>query len=104
MRLMLYSYGISMGAMGALEDCIARTREYALERHQFGKPLAGFQLVQKKLADAQTEVTLGLHASLQVPLFVLYIPDLLLTNVSHLGGPSERPRQGYARDGQSRQA
>lgn len=63
---LIIRYGISWGAMGALEDCIARTREYALERHQFGKPLAAFQLVQKKLADAQTEVTLGLHASLQV--------------------------------------
>ncbi|EPS96625.1 hypothetical protein FOMPIDRAFT_99347 [Fomitopsis schrenkii] len=59
-------YGISWGAMGALEDCINRTREYALERKQFGRPLASFQLVQKKLVDAQTEVVLGLHASLQV--------------------------------------
>ncbi len=52
--------------MGALEDCINRTREYALERHQFKRPLASFQLVQKKLADAHTEVALGLQASLQV--------------------------------------
>ncbi len=52
--------------MGALEDCIMRTREYALERHQFKRPLASFQLVQKKLADAQTEAALGLLASLQV--------------------------------------
>lgn len=52
--------------MGALEDCIHRTREYALERHQFKRPLASFQLVQKKLVDAQTEVSLGLLASLQV--------------------------------------
>ncbi|KAI0800360.1 acyl-CoA dehydrogenase domain-containing protein [Fomes fomentarius] len=59
-------YGISWGAMGALEDCVHRTREYALERHQFKRPLASFQLVQKKLVDAQTEVTLGLLASLQV--------------------------------------
>ncbi|EPQ55136.1 acyl-CoA dehydrogenase NM domain-like protein, partial [Gloeophyllum trabeum ATCC 11539] len=59
-------YGISWGVMGALEDCIARAREYALERHQFGRPLASFQLVQKKLVDAQTEVTTGLLASLQV--------------------------------------
>lgn len=59
-------YGISWGAMGALEDCVHRTREYALERHQFQRPLASFQLVQKKLVDAQTEVTLGLLASLQV--------------------------------------
>lgn len=59
-------YGISWGVMGALEDCISRTREYALERKQFNRPLASFQLVQKKLVDAQTEVTLGLLASLQV--------------------------------------
>jgi len=52
--------------MGALEDCIHRAREYALERHQFKRPLASFQLVQKKLVDAQTEVVLGLGASLQV--------------------------------------
>jgi len=52
--------------MGALEDCIHRTREYALERKQFKRPLASFQLVQKKLVEAHTEVTLGLHASLQV--------------------------------------
>ena len=52
--------------MGALEDCIDRAREYALERHQFKKPLASFQLVQKKLVDAQTEVALGSLASLQV--------------------------------------
>ena len=52
--------------MGALEDCIDRARVYALERHQFKKPLASFQLVQKKLVDAYTEVVLGLGASLQV--------------------------------------
>lgn len=52
--------------MGALEDCIQRTKEYALERHQFGRPLASFQLVQKKLVDAMSEVALGLQASLQV--------------------------------------
>jgi glutaryl-CoA dehydrogenase len=52
--------------MGALEDCIDRARTYALERHQFKKPLASFQLVQKKLVDASTEVSLGLGASLQV--------------------------------------
>ena len=52
--------------MGALEDCIERTRAYALERRQFNRPLASFQFVQKKLVDAQTEVALGLLASLQV--------------------------------------
>ncbi|KAL6304930.1 acyl-CoA dehydrogenase domain-containing protein, partial [Sparassis latifolia] len=64
--LVLRPYGISWGAIGALEDCINRTRAYALERHQFNRPLASFQLVQKKLVDAQTEAVLGLHASLQV--------------------------------------
>ncbi|KJA28879.1 hypothetical protein HYPSUDRAFT_82443 [Hypholoma sublateritium FD-334 SS-4] len=59
-------FGIAWGVMGALEDCIARTREYALERHQFKRPLASFQLVQKKLVDAHTEVALGLQAALQV--------------------------------------
>jgi glutaryl-CoA dehydrogenase len=59
-------YGISWGVMGALEDCLHRAREYALERHQFSRPLGSFQLVQKKLADAHTEIALGLQASLQV--------------------------------------
>lgn len=52
--------------MGALEDCIERARSYALERHQFKRPIASFQLVQKKLVDAHIEVGLGLLASLQV--------------------------------------
>jgi glutaryl-CoA dehydrogenase len=88
-------FGISWGVMGALEDCIARSREYALERYvslihshlvpchslytlshsrfradvnskQFQRPLASFQLVQKKLADASTSATLGLLGSLQL--------------------------------------
>jgi glutaryl-CoA dehydrogenase len=59
-------YGISWGVMGALEACLAQAREYALERHQFERPLASFQLVQKKLADAHTEIALGLQASLRV--------------------------------------
>ncbi|KAI8610848.1 acyl-CoA dehydrogenase [Chytriomyces sp. MP71] len=59
-------YGISWGALGAAEACVAQARQYALERHQFGGPLARNQLIQKKLADAVTEITLGLHASLQV--------------------------------------
>lgn len=52
--------------MGALEDCIARARSYALERHQFNRPIASFQLVQKKLVDAHVEAGLGLLGSLQV--------------------------------------
>jgi glutaryl-CoA dehydrogenase len=52
--------------MGALEDCVNKALAYALERKQFKRPLASFQLVQKKLVDAQTEIALGLQASLQV--------------------------------------
>jgi glutaryl-CoA dehydrogenase len=59
-------YGISWGAMGAAEDCWHRARQYTLDRKQFGKPLAATQLVQKKLADMQTEIALGLQASLRV--------------------------------------
>ncbi|HEU4967680.1 acyl-CoA dehydrogenase [Sphingomonas sp.] len=59
-------YGISWGAMGAAEDCWHRARAYTLDRKQFGRPLAANQLVQKKLADMQTEITLGLQASLRV--------------------------------------
>lgn len=59
-------YGITWGAIGALEACIAETRQYSLDRKQFNKPLAGFQLVQKKIADAATEASLGLLASIQL--------------------------------------
>lgn len=59
-------YGISWGVLGAAEDCWHRARQYGLDRHQFGKPLAGTQLFQKKLADMQTEITLGLQGSLRV--------------------------------------
>jgi glutaryl-CoA dehydrogenase len=58
-------YGISWGAMGAAEFCWHAARGYGLERHQFGRPLAATQLFQKKLADMQTEITLGLTACLQ---------------------------------------
>jgi len=60
-------YGIAWGTMGALEDCIARTREYALERRQFkNNPIAKYQLVQKKLADATTDAAYGILAAYQV--------------------------------------
>ena len=59
-------YGISWGAMGAAEFCWHAARQYGLDRHQFGKPLAGTQLFQKKLADMMTEISLGLQGSLQV--------------------------------------
>ena len=59
-------YGISWGAMGAAEFCWHAARQYGLDRVQFGKPLAATQLFQKKLADMQTEIALGLQASLRV--------------------------------------
>jgi glutaryl-CoA dehydrogenase len=59
-------YGISWGVMGAAEDCFSRARQYTLDRKQFGRPLAQTQLVQKKLADMETEIALGLQASLRV--------------------------------------
>lgn len=59
-------YGIGWGVMGAAEDCWHRARNYGLERTQFNKPLAATQLFQKKLADMQTEITLGLQAALRV--------------------------------------
>ncbi len=59
-------YGISWGVMGAAEDCWHRARSYTLERQQFGRPLAATQLVQKKLADMQTEIAIGLQAALRV--------------------------------------
>jgi glutaryl-CoA dehydrogenase len=59
-------YGISWGAMGAAEFCWHAARQYTLDRHQFGRPLAANQLIQKKLADMQTDITLGLQGSLQL--------------------------------------
>ena len=59
-------YGISWGVMGAAEDCFARARQYTLDRKQFRRPLAQTQLIQKKLADMQTEIALGLQGSLRI--------------------------------------
>ncbi len=59
-------YGIAWGTMGAAEDCWHRARQYVLDRKQFGRPLAANQLVQKKLADMQTEIALGLQGALRV--------------------------------------
>ena len=59
-------YGIGWGAMGAAEFCFQAARSYTMERNQFGKPLASNQLIQKKLADMLTEITLGLQACLRV--------------------------------------
>ncbi len=59
-------FGICWGAMGAAEFCWHASRQYAIDRKQFGRPLAANQLVQKKLADMQTDITLGLHACLHL--------------------------------------
>jgi glutaryl-CoA dehydrogenase len=59
-------YGIAWGALGAAEFCWHAARDYTLERRQFGRPLAANQLIQKKLVDMQTEITLGLHACLRL--------------------------------------
>jgi len=59
-------HGIAWGALGAAEFCWHAARQYTMDREQFGRPLAATQLVQKKLADMQTEITLGLNACLQM--------------------------------------
>ncbi len=59
-------YGIAWGALGAAEDCWHRARQYVLDRKQFGRPLAANQLIQKKLADMQTEITLALQGCLRL--------------------------------------
>ncbi|MCL2658603.1 MAG: acyl-CoA dehydrogenase [Betaproteobacteria bacterium] len=59
-------YGIAWGALGAAEDCWHRARQYVLDRKQFGRPLAANQLIQKKLADMQTEIVLGLQGCLRL--------------------------------------
>jgi len=58
-------YGIGWGVMGAAEACLAAARQYTLDRHQFGRPLAANQLVQKKLADMSTDIAFGLQACLR---------------------------------------
>ncbi len=59
-------FGIAWGALGAAEDCWLRARQYTLDRQQFGRPLAANQLIQKKLADMQTEIALGLQGCLRL--------------------------------------
>ncbi|KAI8067004.1 glutaryl-CoA dehydrogenase [Gilbertella persicaria] len=59
-------YGIAWGALGAAEACLSQARAYTLDRKQFGRPLAANQLIQKKLADANTEIAIGLQACVQV--------------------------------------
>ena len=59
-------YGIAWGSLGAAEFCVQQARDYVLDRKQFGRPLGANQLIQKKLADAVTEISLGLHSCLQL--------------------------------------
>jgi len=73
-------YGISWGAMGAAEYCWMAARQYAMDRIVFGKPIAGTQLVQKKLADMQTEIALGLQGSLALGRMLdagAYVPEAI---------------------------
>ncbi|HTN13742.1 MAG TPA: acyl-CoA dehydrogenase [Sphingomonadaceae bacterium] len=73
-------YGISWGVLGSAEFCWHAARQYGLDRKQFGRPLAGTQLYQKKLADMATEITLGLQASLRVGRLMeedRYAPDMI---------------------------
>ncbi len=73
-------YGISWGAMGAAEACWHAARQYTLDRKQFNKPLASTQLVQKKLADMQTEISLSLQASLRVGRLIdekRFVPEMI---------------------------
>ena len=73
-------YGISWGAMGAAEACWLAARDYAMDRVVFGKPIAGTQLVQKKLADMQTDIALGLQGALQLGRLLdggAYVPEAI---------------------------
>ena len=73
-------YGISWGALGAAEFCMHAARQYGLDRHQFGRPLAATQLYQKKLADMMTDIALGLQASLRVGRLIdegKFAPDMI---------------------------
>ncbi len=73
-------YGISWGAMGAAEFCWTASRNYAMDRVLFGKPLAAQQLIQKKLADMQTEIALGLHGALALGRLLdsgAYVPEAI---------------------------
>lgn len=73
-------YGISWGAMGAAEFCLHAARQYGLDRHQFGRPLAATQLFQKKLADMMSDIALGLQASLRVGRLIdegRFAPDMI---------------------------
>jgi glutaryl-CoA dehydrogenase len=93
-------YGISWGALGAAEFCFHAARQYGLDRKQFGRPLAGTQLYQKKLADMMTDIALGLQASLRVGRLMdegRFAPDMIsIVKRNNVGKALEIARQ--ARD------
>ena len=93
-------YGISWGALGAAEFCMHAARQYGLDRNQFGRPLAGTQLYQKKLADMLTDIALGLQASLRVGRLMeegRFAPDMIsVVKRNNVGKALEIARQ--ARD------
>ena len=93
-------YGIAWGAMGAAEACWLAARDYAMDRVVFGKPIAGTQLVQKKLADMQTDIALGLQGALQLGRLLdggAYVPEAIsLMKRNNCGKALEIARQ--ARD------
>jgi glutaryl-CoA dehydrogenase len=93
-------YGISWGAMGAAEFCLAAARQYGLDRHQFGRPLAATQLFQKKLADMMSDIALGLQASLRVGRLIdegRFAPDMIsIVKRNNVGNALDIARQ--ARD------
>ena len=66
----MFRFGIGWGALGAAEFCLETARNYVVDRKQFGKPLAANQLIQKKLADMVTEISLGLIACHQVSILL----------------------------------
>jgi glutaryl-CoA dehydrogenase len=93
-------YGISWGALGAAEFCLHAARQYGLDRHQFGRPLAGTQLFQKKLADMMTDIAFGLQASLRVGRLMddgKFAPDMIsMVKRNNVGKALDTARQ--ARD------
>ena len=93
-------YGISWGAMGAAEFCMHAARQYGLDRKQFGRPLAGTQLYQKKLADMLTDIALGLQGSLRVGRLMdegRFAPDMIsVVKRNNVGNALDIARQ--ARD------
>ena len=93
-------YGISWGALGAAEFCMAAARQYGLDRKQFGRPLAATQLFQKKLADMLTDIALGLQGSLRVGRLMdegRFAPDMIsVVKRNNVGKALEIARQ--ARD------